>query len=166
MFFYLQIGIVIVMIFILFFMRGGLENPIYSIFKLDNTKFNEIVTQLRFYIPWGLFCGMNENFMDIKIISHSDKSSNIWFLRRDKRVGNYSFYTDLSSLTLTFYYKELFYGFLNNFFLQEIKEFYRQNNEICKSIVIEKHWFSSFSEESINNRASAIKIEPILNWKK
>ena len=85
MFFYLQIGIGIVMIFILFFMRGGLENPIYSIFKLDNTKFNEIVTQLRFYIPWGLFCGMNENFMDIKIISHSDKSSNIWFLRRDKR---------------------------------------------------------------------------------
>jgi hypothetical protein len=109
---------------------------------------------------------MNENFMDIKIISHSDKSSNIWFLRRDKRVGNYSFYTDLSSLTLTFYYKELFDGFLNNFFLQEIKEFYRQNNEICNSIVIEKHWFSSFSEESVNNRTSAIKIEPILNWKR
>ena len=94
MFIYLQILVGILMIFMLFFMRGGLENPIYSLLKLGHTKFNEIITQLRFYIPWGLFCGMNENFMDIKIISHSDKSSNIWFLRRDKRVGNYSFNTE------------------------------------------------------------------------
>lgn len=152
--------------FILFFMRGGLENPIYSLLKLGDTKFNKVITQLRFYIPWDLFCGMNENFMDIKIISHSDKSSNIWFLRKDRCVGNYSFNTDLSSLTLTFYYKEYFADFLNNFFLKELQEFYRQNNETCKSVVIEKHWFSSFSEESVNSRTSAIKIEPILNWKK
>ena len=147
-------------------MRGGLENPIYSLLKLDNTKFNKIITQLRFYIPWSLFCGMDETFMDIKIISHSEKSSNIWFLRRDKRVGNYSFNSDLSSLTLTFYYKNLFYRFLNNFFMQEIKEFYHKNNEICNEISIEIHWFSSLNEDSINNRASAIKIEPIFNWKK
>jgi len=166
MFFYLQIVVSIIMLFVLFFMRGGLENPIYSLLKLDNTKFNKIITKLRLYVPWNLFSGMDESFMDIKIISHSEKSSNIWFLRRDKRIGNYSFNTDLSSLTLTFYYKRLFYGFLNNFFMQEIKEFYHKNNEVCNSISIEVHWFSSLNEDSINDRIGAINIEPIFNWKK
>ena len=43
MFIYLQILVGILMIFMLFFMRGGLENPIYSLLKLGHTKFNEII---------------------------------------------------------------------------------------------------------------------------
>ena len=118
MFFYLQFTIGIAMLFILFFMRGNIENPIYSILKLGNTKFNKIISRLRFYIPWDLFCGMNENFMDIKIISSSDRNSYIWFLRKDKCIGNYYLNSDLSSLTLTFYYKSFFSFFFKSILLK------------------------------------------------
>lgn len=165
MFFYLQVTIGIVMLFILFFMRGSIENPIYSILKFRHSKFDKIITKLRFYIPWSLFGGMNENFMDIKIISSSNKSSHVWYLRKDKRIGNYHINNDLSSLTLTFYYKEMFSSFLNKFCMDKVQEFYLHNDEICQSLIIEKHWFDSFDQESINYRLNSINAEPIFNWK-
>ena len=165
MFFYLQIIVSIFLLFLLFFVRGSLENPIYSLFKLGNTKFNKIISKLRFYIPWSLFNGMNNTYMDIKIISSSNKSSHVWYLRKDKCIGNYHFNNDLSSLTLTFYYKEMFSSFLNKFCMNKVQEFYVHNHEVCKSLIIEKHWFNSFNQESINYRLNPISIEPLLNWK-
>jgi len=152
------------MFFMLVFMRGSVENPIYSILKLGNTKLDKIVTELRFYIPWILFMSMNNQFMDIKITSISNKSTYTWYLRKDKRVGNYKFNNDLTSLTLTFYYL-WFQNFLNNFIELEIQKFYKNKDEICNFIKIEKHWFNSFNEESLSIRNNPIRIEQISEWK-
>jgi hypothetical protein len=164
-FFYLQIVVSIFLLFLLFFVRGSLENPIYSILKFRHSKFDKIISRLRFYIPWLLFNEMNNNYMDIKIISSSNKSSHVWYLRKDKCIGNYYFNNDLSSLTLTFYYKEMFSSFLNKFCLNKVQEFYFNKNEVCKSLIIEKHWFDSFDEKSINYRLNPINIGQLFNWK-
>jgi hypothetical protein len=156
MFFIIQTCVSIFLLFILICMRGSVETPVYTLLKLRNTKFDKFLSKIRFFVPWGLFCGMNDEFFDIKITAASDKSLDIWFLRKDKKIGNYVFYTDLTSLTLTFYYKSKFKNFLNKFVHDEIISFYHKKNEICNSILIEELWYKSTDILSIKERQNPI----------
>lgn len=94
------------MLFVLIVVRGAIPNPIYAAL-IRGSWFDRMVTRARLAIPWRLFCGMGPYTHDIAV--HAFLASGEvkrWSLLNDKEVGGVPLRSDLTRLTLTFYFRD------------------------------------------------------------
>jgi hypothetical protein len=102
---------VVVFLFFFFMFRGPVRNPLWEYLSLRGGRLDRLVQRIRFFQDYGVFCGCSEFFYDVRITAEYLEGQRVWFLRRDRDAAGLNLRSDLTRLTLAFYYKR------NSFFM-------------------------------------------------
>jgi hypothetical protein len=162
-----KIAVILIIVIPLFFLTGPLENPLYELFKLEDSKIKLFVDYLGLHNDWGVFTdGPTMNYWDVRVTGKSDEETHVWYLRRDNYIGNFRLYTDLTKLTIATYYESWGEHCYDTFILNEVKKFFKEKGQNLINLRIDEVLFSSkASDEDIKNRLYPLKVEKRRHWK-
>jgi len=150
-----RIVTVVVFLFFFFMFRGPVRNPLWEYLSLRGGRLDRLVQRIRFFQDYGVFCGCSEFFYDVRITAEYLEGQRVWFLRRDRDAAGLNLRSDLTRLTLAFYYRR------NSFFMSPaILSSARRMGEL-RSLEIESVKCSSLDFD----RSKAEAVERFYFWK-
>jgi hypothetical protein len=118
-------------------------------------KINRFFDTIRFWINWGMFTQLNDYFVDIKITAKTKNGKeDIWYLRRDEKIGEINIHSNNSRVTLSFRYLQEGQYFFNDYLVESFKNFYLKQGDIFLNLKIERVWYSSFENKDVTESRS------------
>lgn len=157
--------ITLVSIFLYFFLLNILSVIIGKDLPFFKNQ-NLFIMKSRFFSSFGLFLGMDHKFHDIKIVANGTKTEEIWYLRRDRKIGNLDLKPHMIRQALAFNYSSHEYDkFMNIFFKDKIEEYFLNKNEKLLSLKIFVGIYSSYEDDFLlKNYLKPIEERNIFNW--
>ena len=161
--------VILITIYLLFFIKNIVSILLSKDYEMINKiiqKENKFIKRSRFFSTFGVFLGMSQEFTDIKLVANSFKKNEIWYLRRDKKIGNLLLRPHFVRQIMAFNYVGYnFQKYMNDFFRKKIEEYYAISNDQLISFKIFQCTYSSFSNDLlIKNRSNPIKEELLFSW--
>lgn len=170
-FFIFKLIVIIFNFFAMFFIKGEILTPM-ELFQVNNErkkytyKIYKFFDYIRFCINWNMFSGLGMDFIDIKITAKTKNGKeDIWYLRRDKKIGLLELNSDHTRVTLSFRYSREGIFFFHKYLIKSLKDFYLKQNDIFLYLKVEKNFYSSFeNDEILKSRLKPTYSEILFEW--
>lgn len=158
--------IIIISLYLFFLLQQIFIHTVQTDIKILK-KQNYFIEMSRFFSSFAVFLGMNNEFIDIKLVASSLRTKKIWHLRKNKKIGDFYIGPYFVRQHLAFNYTALnFSGFMNGYFKEKIQAYFDNCDDQLLSLEIFSSLYSSFeTEEIVKNRSKPIKEELIFSWK-
>lgn len=121
-------------------------------------KWLDLIDSSRFFGWWGMFLDEGDITFDIHIKAKTDKDEYLWSLRYDKKICNIKISNVISRITLTFYYEQNNYFFLNPYIHKKIDDYFISKKEKLKLLEIKKTYYNKYSKKEIINRNKCLYL--------
>jgi hypothetical protein len=107
-------------------------------------------------IEWSLFTDIQDLYADVRITATAANGERIqWYLLRDHKIGPLTIQSELSRLTLAFYYES--FPFLNEYFETEMPKYFHDQGSHLVHLKVERTFFQSHvSEQEYRERSKPI----------
>ena len=133
-FFIFKLLIIVFNFFGIIFIKGSISTPM-DFFKNKKIfcihKIYRFFEQIRFYIHWSMFNELSEFFVDVKITAKTKNGKeDIWYLRKDKKIGPIELNSNNTRVTLSFRYNLDGFLFFHFYLIEALKGFYLKQNDI------------------------------------
>lgn len=168
-FFIFKLLIIVFNFFGIIFIKGSILTPM-DFFKNKKIfcihKIYRFFEQIRFCIHWSMFNELSEFFVDVKITAKTKNGKeDIWYLRKDKKIGPIELNSNNTRVTLSFRYNLDGFLFFHFYLIEALKGFYLKQNDIFLYLKVERTHYSSFeNNEIIESRLKPTYSEILFEW--
>jgi hypothetical protein len=153
------------MLFGLIIVRSPRTNILTAFVDVEETFIGLLVDLFGFHVCWTMFTsGPDKNFWDIKITALTDKKKHIWFICRDKKIGNFVVHSHNSRISLADVYEECA-EYFNKFYFKQVQEYLDEKGEKLLKFSIQQTTHNAFvSNKKIQERKQYNVEDTFFRW--
>lgn len=120
----------------LFFLKSQKEDSIFHSYQFS--KFFISLRLMGFYSEWGVFTKLRYGVgSDLKIFAKTAKAKYVWYMIRDKKIGDFIIYNSSSRSIIAQLYSKIGKYFLNHFYKNHLQRYFKEKNDELLELKIE-----------------------------